>query len=117
MMFFSGLSHHNHMDITSAAAIAYGIIAIGGGILGYIQAQSKVSLISGSISGALLLLGGIAHLLGQGWGEVLAMAVTFALIVTFIVRWFKTRKVMPAIVMVILGAVTLVLMARQAFLT
>ena len=91
-------------------AIAYGILAIIGGIIGYIQAQSKVSLISGSISGLLLILGGVMQLQGQPWGLILATVVTAVLVIVFGVRLAKTRKFMPAGLMSVLGVATLVVM-------
>ncbi|NJL41680.1 MAG: hypothetical protein HC840_14860 [Leptolyngbyaceae cyanobacterium RM2_2_4] len=96
------------MNLAIVAAIAYGILSIVGGIIGYAQAQSKASLISGSISGALLILGGILTLIGRGWGLWLAAIVTLALIIVFVVRLSKTRKFMPAGLMIIAGGATLI---------
>jgi uncharacterized membrane protein (UPF0136 family) len=96
------------MNLAIVAAIAYGILSIVGGITGYVQAQSKASLISGSISGALLILGGILALTDIGAGLWLAAIVTVALIIVFAVRLSKTRKFMPAGLMIIAGAVALI---------
>ena len=96
-------------------AIAYGSLAIIGGIIGYIQAQSKASLISGSISGLLLILGGVLQWQGQAWGLILASVVTAVLVVVFVTRFAKTRKFMPAGLMAILGVATLVVILPQAF--
>ncbi len=98
------------MDLGIGAALVYGGLAIAGGLMGYFKSQSQVSLISGSISGVLLILGAILALQGQPWGLGLAAGVTLLLVITFIVRWFKTRKVMPAGVMVIAGAIAFALM-------
>jgi uncharacterized membrane protein (UPF0136 family) len=95
------------------AAIAYAILAIGGGIMGYAQVKSKMSLISGIISGSLLLVGGIAQQQGMSWGLPLSVAVTAALIVVFAVRWFKTRKIMPAGLMIGAGVAALAGMLLQ----
>jgi uncharacterized membrane protein (UPF0136 family) len=92
------------------AAIAYGILAIIGGIIGYTKAQSQTSLISGSISGLLLIVSGVMQLQGQPWGLGLATVVTAALIIVFAVRLAKTRKFMPAGLMAIAGIVALVAM-------
>lgn len=97
------------------AAIAYGILAIVGGIIGYVQAQSKASLISGTISGLLLILGGVMQLQGQAWGLILATVVTAVLVIVFTVRLTKTRKFMPAGLMTILGVAALVVMVKQLF--
>ncbi|HEY9760990.1 MAG TPA: TMEM14 family protein [Trichocoleus sp.] len=92
------------------AAIAYGVLAVVGGIMGYLQVQSKASLISGLVSGALLLLGGILWSRGIGAGIPLSLVVTAALVVVFIGRFRKTGKFMPAGLMIGLGAVALILM-------
>lgn len=94
------------------AAIAYGILALVGGIIGYVQAQSKASLISGSVSGLVLIFGGIMHLQGQAWGLVLATIVTVILVIVFTIRLAKTRKFMPAGLMTVLGLVALGVMLR-----
>lgn len=95
------------------AAIAYAILAIIGGIIGYVQVQSKVSLISGIVSGSLLLAGGIAQQQGMVWGLPLSVAITALLIVVFTVRWFKTRKLMPAALMIAAGIAALAGMLLQ----
>lgn len=95
------------------AAIAYGILAIVGGAIGYKQARSKASLISGTVSGLLLILGGVLRALGQTWGIGLAAIVTVVLVIIFTTRLIKTRKFMPAGFMTILGVAALVIMLKN----
>jgi len=95
------------------AAITYGILAIVGGIIGYVQAKSKASLISGIISGLLLVTAGVMQLQGQGLGLILAIVVTIALIIVFAIRLAKTRKFIPAGLMTALGVAALVVMLKQ----
>lgn len=95
------------MDLAAVAAIIYGVLAFVGGVLGYVTAKSQMSLISGLISGILLIVGGIAHQQNTSWGLVLATVVTIVLLVVFTVRLFKTKKFMPAGLMVIAGILTL----------
>lgn len=97
----------------TGAAIAYGVIAILGGIMGYVKAQSKVSLISGCICGLLLIVAGVMQLLGYTWGLMLAIDLTALLGIVFIVRWAKTGKFMPAGLMTLLGIGSLALMLNQ----
>ena len=101
------------MNLSIIAAFAYGVLAIVGGIIGYIQARSKVSLLSGSISGLLLVLAAYFQLQGQSWGPILAVIVTAVLVVVFAVRLAKTRKFMPAGLMTILGMLALGVMVTQ----
>jgi uncharacterized membrane protein (UPF0136 family) len=98
------------MSIGVIAAIAYGLLAAVGGILGYLQARSQPSLISGLVSGALLLMGGLLWANGSAGGVGLAMGVTVGLIVVFIRRWMQTRKAMPALVMIAAGVVAFLVM-------
>ncbi|AUB39309.1 putative membrane protein, UPF0136 family [Nostoc flagelliforme CCNUN1] len=101
------------MNLSIIAAFAYGILAIVGGIIGYIQARSKVSLLSGSISGLLLILAALFQLQGQTWGSILAVIVTAVLVVVFTLRLVKTRKFIPAGLMTILGMLALGVMVSQ----
>lgn len=101
------------MSIGVLAAIAYGILSAIGGIIGYMQARSQVSLISGLVSGVLLLAGGIAQQQGLNWGLPLATIVTLVLIAVFVMRLGKTRKFMPAGLMVIAGVAALIALVAQ----
>lgn len=99
------------MGMTSIVAIAYGILAAVGGIIGYQKAKSKPSLISGLVSGGLLILAGI-FINSQPWSYWLALVVTALLIVVFAIRLFKTKKIMPAGLMLGAGIVTLILLLQ-----
>ncbi|WP_416673525.1 TMEM14 family protein [Egbenema bharatensis] len=98
------------MGIRALAAIIYGILSLVGGIIGYAQARSLPSLVAGIISGVLLIIGAIAHQQGAAWGLTLAIVVTIALVITFAVRFWKTRKFMPAGFMCLAGIVALIAM-------
>ncbi|CBN54106.1 MULTISPECIES: TMEM14 family protein [Kamptonema] len=101
------------MNLGIATAIAYGILTFVGGIIGYAKAQSKASLISGSLSGLLLIFSGIVQLQGQSWGLILATVVAAVLVIVFIARLVKTRKLMPAGLMIAGGLVSLALLVYQ----
>ncbi len=99
------------------AASLYGILSIIGGIIGYKSAGSKVSLISGTISGLLLLVAAYLQLQGQTWGLTISLILTSILVVVFAVRLGKTRKFMPAGLMVALGLAALIAMFSQLVFT
>jgi uncharacterized membrane protein (UPF0136 family) len=48
-----------------------------------VQVSSKASLISGSISGLLLIFAGVIQLRGQAWGLILATVITTLLVIVF----------------------------------
>ena len=95
------------------ATSLYGILSIVGGIIGYKSAGSKVSLISGTISGLLLLVAAYLQLQGQSWGLTISLIITSILVIVFAVRLAKTRKFMPAGLMVVLGLAALIAMFSQ----
>ena len=81
--------------------------------MGYLKSQSKVSLISGGVSGVLLLiLAGMMHA-GISWAHLIAVGIISVLIIVFIVRWFKTKKLIPALPMIFFGVVSLILILNK----
>lgn len=92
---------------STIALLVYGVIAIIGGIIGFTKSQSKASIISGSISGAGLLIAGAATAQNQEWGKIVGMAISALLVIVFIVRLIKTKKFMPAGLMILGGVGTL----------
>lgn len=75
--------------------------------MGYKQAGSQVSLISGLISGLLLLIGAYLLFGGSPAGPTLSGIVSLLLVIVFVVRLLKTKKFMPAGLMIIFGLVNL----------
>ena len=102
------------MNITGiVATIFYGFLSIAGGVVGYLKSQSKVSLISGGVSGLILLiLAGMMHA-GISWAYLIAVTIISVLIIVFIVRWFKTKKLIPALPMIFFGVVSLILILSK----
>jgi uncharacterized membrane protein (UPF0136 family) len=79
--------------------LLYALIILAGGIFGYVKASSKASLISGIGSGvALALVWGLSST-SPLWGLGLASLIAHILLVVFVIRFIRTRKVMPAAVM------------------
>lgn len=95
------------MSLGLIIALIYGVIALAGGIAAYLKVKSKASLISGIISGSLLLLGVLLAALDITGGLWVVKLVTLALVIVFIIRLIKTKKFMPAGLMIIGGLITL----------
>lgn len=89
-------------------ALIYGVLALVGGIVGYLKARSLPSLISGVISGLLLVVGALRAAQGIASGLWVVKIVTLVLLIVFIVRLVRTKKFMPAGLMVIAGVATLI---------
>lgn len=87
----------------------YGLLLIVGGFIGYKKAGSKPSLIMGLLSGLIILCGVsfIATNTTQGFAVILAMSAL--LVVTFTIRLIKTKKVMPAGMLLLLSLMACIL--------
>ncbi len=84
----------------------FGVLTIAGGVIGFVKAGSRASLIAGGISGLLLLVAG--YLISAGSfiaGLVLGLVLSLALAGQFGPKFLKTRKAMPAGMMPVLGVI------------
>lgn len=99
-------------DAGAIAAIVYGVLTFVGGIIGYIEAKSTPSLISGVISGILLIAGGILSLNGAAWAEIAALVITVMLVIVFAWRLIKTKRFFPAGLMTAAGVVAIIVMLK-----
>lgn len=97
--------------MTAYYYIVFGILCILGGALGYARARSKASIIAGGISGALLILAGI---LGRGViPYTIAIVVSVLLLAHFGRSFVASKKVMPAIPMILLSLACIALTVRH----
>ena len=95
------------MNLAILATIVYGLLAGFGGIWGYIKSKSKPSLISGCLSGLLLLIAAGMQSRGYDTGLLLSRVIVLLLIVVFAIRLIKTGKFMPSGIMLIAGVAVL----------
>jgi uncharacterized membrane protein (UPF0136 family) len=82
----------------------FAALTIGGGVMGFVKAKSRASLIAGSVSGGLLLAAGwlvqSAHAMP---GFILGGLVSLALVGRFAPAYRKQHKFFPAGLMAVLG--------------
>lgn len=95
--------------------IFFGVVSALGGLMGFLKAKSKASLIAGAISGALLVVAGVLARQGHKAGPILGIVVALALVGRFGAVFARTRQMAPAGVMTILGAIAIVLSATAFF--
>lgn len=77
--------------------------------MGYIKAASKASLIAGTVSGLLLALAGVWIPSKPVLGGTLGAVISLSLLARFGMAYLKKGAAMPAIPMIILGALGLIL--------
>lgn len=88
--------------------LLYALLVLAGGILGYVKARSKPSLISGVISGMALAIAWYISLQNPIVGFLLAALFALGLLIVFAIRFRKTNKFMPAGLMAVLSLVATV---------
>lgn len=74
--------------------------------MGYVKAASKASLIAGSITGGLLLLSAFLISRDITAGAILGIVVSLVLLSQFGPSLLKKFKVMPNLLIVVLGLIT-----------
>ena len=94
------------MAVSHIALWVYIVLLIGGGLVGYLKAGSRVSLITSLAFGILLTLVNIGVIRSFYVADVLVAL----LIAVFIMRYVKTKKFMPSGLMIVLSAAALGLM-------
>lgn len=84
---------------------SYGALLIVGGLMGYVKGGSKVSLFAGAIAGGLCVGATWLSMDQPGNGLTLGALIAFLLAGVFINRFAKTRKVVPAGVILVLSLI------------
>jgi len=89
-------------------AAGYGVLALGGGVMGYVKARSQASLIAGGVSGLLLIAGAWLASSQPVAGLVMVCIVSAALVARFARGALGKRASTVAYVMLGGGIVVLV---------
>lgn len=87
----------------------YIVLLLVGGLIGFFKAKSKVSLIMSAVFAALLILTAVHGILDATLARNLANILMAALLVVFAMRLAKTKKFMPAGMMLIITIAALAL--------
>jgi uncharacterized membrane protein (UPF0136 family) len=96
-------------DLVRLYLFGFGVLTVAGGVMGFVKAKSRPSLIAGSLSGALLILAGYLVLTHGRLGLLIGLGVSAALAARFVMTYRKSKKVMPAGLMAVLGIAGVVL--------
>ncbi|CAN5663617.1 hypothetical protein BH10CYA1_BH10CYA1_51900 [soil metagenome] len=87
----------NFIDISRYYTLFMAILVAAGGAMGFVKAKSKASLISGVVSGVILAVMFAVAMMGHAKEATIGAFITYTLLDTvFAIRLKKTRKFMPA---------------------
>ena len=87
----------------------YIILLLVGGLIGFLKAGSKVSLITSAVAAAALILTAIHGLFLPSFANILANMIMAALLVVFAIRLTKTKKFMPSGLMLVITILAMAL--------
>jgi uncharacterized membrane protein (UPF0136 family) len=90
--------------------LLYAILLVIGGIMGKVQGGSTVSLIAGSVSGALVLGCWIWSLRAPSVAGIAGGVVALLVAGMFLKRYLDTHKVMPSLVFLLISVVVVLLL-------
>ena len=96
------------MEAAKIYFIVFGVLTIIGGIVGYVKAGSVASIIAGSITGVLLLVGAFLLPEHRAAGLATALIISLLLAAQFIPKLLRTGRVMPAGIMSLLGVIGII---------
>ncbi|PYL64544.1 MAG: hypothetical protein DMF20_10400 [Verrucomicrobia bacterium] len=96
------------MEAAKIYFIAFGILTIAGGIVGYAKAGSVASIIAGSITGVLLLVAAFLLPEHRAIGLATAFIISLLLVAQFAPKFIRTGRIMPAGMMSILSLIGLI---------
>jgi uncharacterized membrane protein (UPF0136 family) len=91
------------LELARLYLFVFGALTIAGGVMGFVKAKSRPSLIAGSVAGLSLLLAGYLVGTSGSLGLVIGLIVSLALAGRFVGAYRKTRKPMPAGLMALLS--------------
>ena len=96
-------------NFASTVLWVYIVLLLVGGLMGFLKAGSKVSLISSSVFAAVLVLTAVPGVFERKFALGLSNVLLATLLVVFAIRLAKTKKFMPSGMMLVLTILALAL--------
>jgi uncharacterized membrane protein (UPF0136 family) len=95
------------MKLSGYVVLFYGLIVFLGGLMGYVKAQSMVSLGTGLFFSAALFLSAAAIFKNYAAGQLGAILLSIVLGLLFLYRFWATEKFMPSGMMALISILIL----------
>lgn len=92
---------NNLSQFVTGSILIYAFVVLLGGVMGYLKAKSKVSLLAGLGSGIALIVAWFIFRQEPIVGLALATLIALLLVIVFVIRFFRTRTFMPSGLMTI----------------
>jgi uncharacterized membrane protein (UPF0136 family) len=102
-------SAHRITGSTKEYYLVFAVLTIIGGVMGYVKAKSKISLISGTISGAILIVASCLLPERPIIAGVIGLCVSVLLAGKFVPDFIHKKAFIPSGLMALLSVVSIVL--------
>ena len=99
------------LQLAQTVLALYGILLIAGGVMGKLKSDSSVSLAAGGISGLVALYAYWTGLTDPATGLLIGLMLSLLLTGISLSRFIRTRKLMPAGVLLIASILTAALLS------
>lgn len=99
------------LQLAQTVLALYGILLIAGGVMGKLKSDSSVSLAAGGISGLVALYACWTGLTDPATGLLIGLMLSLLLTGISLSRFIRTRKLMPAGVLLIASILTAALLS------
>src|SRR5436190_23505884 len=96
------------MEAAKLYFLIFGLLAIAGGIIGYVTAGSVASIIPGAITGVLRLVAAFLLPEHRVAGLATALIVSLLLAAQFVPKFIRTARIMPAGMMSVLSVIGII---------
>lgn len=103
--------HPGMIDITQIFYLVFGILTIIGGVIGFLKARSRISLVAGLVCGLILLTAWYLVAIHQyiRSGLIVGLVISIALVGQFVPKVIGNRAAPHTMVMAVLSGVSLLL--------
>ncbi len=103
------------MDYATIVVAVFGLFCIAGGIIGFAKAASMISLVTGAVSGVILLACAWGISQGSPIATFASLIVSLGLGGRFFGTWLKNKRVMPDLIMAVLAAAVFIVVILKFF--
>ncbi|MBI4342599.1 MAG: TMEM14 family protein [Candidatus Omnitrophica bacterium] len=96
------------MGLAIVVVMIFGLFTVMGGVMGYLKAKSRPSLIVGTLMGLSLLVAAFRMREGNQAAPLVAMGIAILLGGRFFITWKQNHRMAPDLLMVLISLVTLI---------
>lgn len=98
--------------LSRTTSIIYGFILFAGGVMGYVKANSEISLIMGTVSGIAILWSCYSANIRPKFAYLIVISISILLALSFSIRLAVTKSFFPTGFMLIVSSTSYVLVSR-----